>query len=86
LAAAAKNYKNIYYITPDNSKVGLSGDSQEFFSNFIITKFAVNDSTLLTLNDYIQSQPSRHWKEIQRIKKDKTSCQWLVPDLILNAR
>ncbi|MBX4186698.1 MAG: hypothetical protein KW802_00330 [Candidatus Doudnabacteria bacterium] len=49
-------------------------------SDFTFEKFDTNK-----LNELLQSKQPEIADEISRVKKDKTSCQWLVPDPVLNA-
>lgn len=84
-ATVAKKYNHIYLIRSADNKTIINSSNQDQISYFIIDQFTVNENDLSVLQNYIDSKQTQHVNEIERIKNDKTSCQWLVPDLILNA-
>ncbi len=58
-------------------------------NDYLITKFDLTALSADQTQKAVDVFLSRHKRDIQadilRIKKDKTSCQWLVPDSILNS-
>jgi hypothetical protein len=80
-----KKYSNVYLIRSFDNRTKINSFSQSQISTFVIDQFVVNEKSLNAVKNYIDSRHNQHAQEIERIKKDKTSCQWLVPDLILNA-
>lgn len=52
---------------------------------FVDQNFAVRKITTADLDEILNANKESIEQDIQRIKADKTSCQWLVPDAILNA-
>lgn len=85
------NYENIYYITSVDQKLSdsIQPEIVEIFEKFKILTYRVNKLSEKDVESLFKTIFDQNFtvikSEIERIKKDKTSCQWLVPDPILNA-
>jgi len=78
--AESKTLLEMHFNTVSNSVI-----NQKYRTIYFVDK----DSSIIKIdtnkfNSILKVNSAEIDQEIQRIKKDKTSCQWLVPDSILN--
>ena len=75
-ASIKEKYRTMYFYEPNGDVIMLG-------------RFGLNELSVEDVKSLIDAFVNRHKNELEqeilRIKKDKTSCQWLVPDFILNA-
>jgi hypothetical protein len=80
--AIKQKYKRLYIIINRQDSLPKVGDYS--YTEFDITKMEASQIENV-LTAYLNIHKQDIEQDILRIKKDKTSCQWLVPDPILNA-
>jgi hypothetical protein len=85
-----QKYDHIYFLLNKDGpfpKIDAHGVSP--IGDYFLVSFDINRMTAEQIRSTIQAfldvNKSQIEQDILRIKKDKTSCQWLVPDPILNA-
>src|SRR3989344_2612004 len=75
-------YKRMYFVF--NQQEGLPKVGEYSYIDFDLNKLSA-DEVNQVIQAFIDIHKQALEQDILRIKKDKTSCQWLVPDHILNA-
>ncbi len=89
--ALQQKYHRIFLVLKKNDALpsGLPAYSKFEVADYEILQFNIDKILPLQAGNIIQSFVQQHQKDIEadivRIKADKTSCQWLVPDAVLNA-
>ena len=83
-----QQFSRMYFV--ENKNQPDFGETQRLeLQNYSLLKFNLNAMNQIQIKDTIDSIIKFHGIDIQqdilRIKKNKASCQWLVPDVILNA-
>ena len=82
-------YRSMYFVIAKNNAFFTTLGQRTELANYSLIGFNVADLSTVEIKSAIDSFISNHRNEIDqdilRIKKDLTSCQWLVPDPILNA-
>ena len=89
-AYAIKNkYDRMYFLTNKTDRLSQENPSIIELANYTLYQFDLEPMSPGAINDSVANFLAEHRediaKDIIRTKKDKTSCQWLVPDPILNA-
>ncbi|OGE83889.1 MAG: hypothetical protein A3B10_02045 [Candidatus Doudnabacteria bacterium RIFCSPLOWO2_01_FULL_44_21] len=78
--AESKTLLEMYFLNPTNEDI-----TAKYRKIYLVDSFGYEQIKFDQLAQYISSQQPQLLSEIERIKKDKSSCQWLVPDEILNS-
>jgi hypothetical protein len=81
--AESKTLLEMYFAHDLSTERGIEQKYRDIY--FIDQSFTVRQIKPEELGEILQANFESIQKDILRIKKDKTSCQWLVPDAILNA-
>lgn len=86
-----KQYSRMYFVMNKNDySQDVIGGKQVALTNYSALEFDLNQMSVEQISGMIDTFVFTHKadiaQDILRIKKDKTSCQWLVPDAILNAK
>ena len=85
--AIKQKYNQMYFVMNKTDQLN-EGKVLEL-TNYKIEQFDITKMTVDQINSAVANFIADHKQDIPqdilRIKKDKTSCQWLVPDPILNA-
>lgn len=90
-AQVKQKYARIFLVVNKSEPVpiGLPPYQRTQLDNYSIIGFDMNNLSDIQVRDLISAFVQAHANDIAadilRIKADKTSCQWLVPDAILNA-
>lgn len=91
-SAIKSKYKRMFFIANKTDRISQAIPNLRELTNYTLYQFDLADMSSGQINDSIADFIADHNDEradipndIFRIKKDKTSCQWLVPDPILNA-
>ncbi len=86
-----QKYQRLFFVLNRSEAVpaNLPAYQRTELANYSILQFDFTKMSAEAAQNIIKSFVDAHQKDIQaditRIKADKTSCQWLVPDAILNA-
>ncbi len=85
-----EKYKRMYFMVNPAELFNEIGQSQRIeFQNYSLVQFDLDrfnpEQIKQIVDTVIQSHNNDIQQDVERIKTDKTSCQWLVPDEILNA-
>ena len=79
--AESKTLLEMYFNTVPYSQI-----QNQYRNIYLVDKdFNIQKLDINTLDSVLSTNKMQIEQEISYIKKDKTSCQWLVPDPILNA-
>ena len=87
--AVKTKYGNMHFVINKNNNFSRASGQRTELANYSLISFDLTKLSAAEIKSAIDSFTSNHRKDIDqdilRIKKDLTSCQWLVPDPILNA-
>ena len=78
-----QKYNNIYFVINKSEQFAMTGVRIEL-ADYSLIMFDPSDIEQ-ALTQFLKQHELDIQQDIERMKKDKTSCQWLVPDEILNA-
>ena len=89
VGAIKTKYGNMHFVINKNNVFSSTLGQRTELANYSLVSFNLAGLSAVEIKSAIDSFISNHRKDIDqdilRIKKDLTSCQWLVPDPILNA-
>jgi len=85
-----EKYQRLFFMVDQNAQTPISPDLKIVkLNNFDFYEINLGNLSVGQINaviqKYLQVNSKQIQSDIERIKKDKTSCQWLVPDDILNS-
>jgi len=82
-------YRSMYFVINKNDNFSTASGQRTELANYSLIGFNIADLSTVEIKSAIDNFISNHRNDIDqdilRIKEDLTSCQWLVPDPILNA-
>ncbi len=88
-ATIKEKYSRMHFVMKPDDKFAFTIGDRQTVGDYVVVSFNLTnlstDEISNQLNRFIQAHTQDIQVDILRIKKDLTSCQWLVPGYILNA-